>query len=170
MKHLHSSSRAHSGSGLGRDEANQENGAQNLIRRSLPEGTAFSRYKATAYSSAVFLSAGAPQIPMRLQPDCFKRPNARPRMCAFAEVYLQDVAKRRLAGLHFLRKSRAVLLPYGQQEASEIIFWCCSDSTTSSSGPSQDLPSVNSSHINFYITISSLLCCPQKFYLEQPPR
>ena len=43
LQRLHSGSRAHSGSGLGRDEALQENGAQDLIRRSLPEGTTFSR-------------------------------------------------------------------------------------------------------------------------------
>ena len=43
LKHLHSGSRAHSGSGLGPDEAAQANGAQDLMRRSLPEGTTFSR-------------------------------------------------------------------------------------------------------------------------------
>jgi len=108
MKHLHSSSRAHSGSGLGRDEANQENGAQNLIRRSLPEGTTFSRYNASASSSAVVLSAGAPQIPVRLQPECLGRLDARPRMRAFAGAEVQDVANRRLAGLRFLCKSQAI--------------------------------------------------------------
>ena len=44
LRQAHSGSRAHSGSGLGRDEALQENGVQNLIRRSLPEGTTFSRW------------------------------------------------------------------------------------------------------------------------------
>ena len=51
LRHLHSGSRAHSGSGLGRDEALQENGAQDLIRRSLPEGTTFSRSQPVPFAS-----------------------------------------------------------------------------------------------------------------------
>ena len=48
LKRMHSGSRAHSGSGLGREEIQQENGAQDLIRRSLPEGTTFSRWTHTS--------------------------------------------------------------------------------------------------------------------------
>ncbi len=56
LRHLHSGSRAHSGSGLGRDEALQENGAQDLIRRSLPEGTTFSRSQPVPFASLLHLS------------------------------------------------------------------------------------------------------------------
>lgn len=58
LKHMHSGSRAHSGSGLGRDEvAQQENGAQDLIRRSLPEGTTFSRSNSVPPASLLHLRA-----------------------------------------------------------------------------------------------------------------
>ena len=56
LKHVHSGSRAHSGSGLGRDEVAQENGAQDLIRRSLPEGTTFSRSHSVPPASLLHLS------------------------------------------------------------------------------------------------------------------
>ena len=63
LKHLHSGSRAHSGSGLGRDEALQENGAQDLIRRSLPEGTTFSRSHSLPPASLLHLGSACSELP-----------------------------------------------------------------------------------------------------------